>query len=158
MKLGIAIEETWDFFHEIYKDLSSRHETSLFKRRTTKLRVAHSRINNYYFRNDLRALMQQNDVVFFEWASHLLEAASHMPKSCGIVTRLHRYEMYQFAERIQCVDRVILVAQNRPPPLSAHAHKTVVSAHRLRWKVNMPTSRSMATWAFSPSDPANLYD
>ena len=132
MKLGIAIEETWDFFHEIYKDLSSRHETSLFKRRTTKLRVAHSRINNYYFRNDLRALMQQNDVVFFEWASQLLEAASHMPKSCGIVTRLHRYEMYQFAERIQweAVDRVILVAKAKQDEFArrfpAHAHKTVV--------------------------------
>ncbi|MFN8445498.1 MAG: glycosyltransferase family 4 protein [Caldilineaceae bacterium] len=113
MKLGIAIEETWDFFHEIYKDLSSHHQTSLFKRRTTKLRVAHTRINNYYFERDMRAFMQNNDVVYFEFASHLLEAASKLPKSCGIVTRLHRYEMYQFVDRINWdgVDRIILVAQ-----------------------------------------------
>lgn len=113
MKLGIALEETWDFFHEIYQDLSSRHQTSLFKRRTTQLRVAHTRINNYYFDRDMRAFLHDNQVVYFEFASHLLEAASKLPKQCGIVTRLHRYEMYQFVDRINwdVVDRVILVAQ-----------------------------------------------
>jgi glycosyltransferase involved in cell wall biosynthesis len=57
--------------------------------------------------------MQANDVVFFEWASELLAAASQLPKTCSIVTRLHRYEMYQWADRINwdVVDKVILVSK-----------------------------------------------
>ncbi len=132
MRLGIAIEETWDFFHEIYADLNSRHEVSLFKRREVDFKVAHTRINQYFFQRDLRSLMKTNDVVFFEWASHLLEAASHLPKTCGIVTRLHRYEMYQFADRINwdVVDKVVLVAKSKQAEFARRfpqqAHKTVV--------------------------------
>jgi glycosyltransferase involved in cell wall biosynthesis len=52
-------------------------------------------------------------VVFFEWASELLVAATQLPKVCGIVTRLHRYEMYEWADRVnwEAVDRIILVSQ-----------------------------------------------
>lgn len=113
MKLGIVIEETWDFFHEIYADFCQRHQTTLFQRRTVNFKLAHTRMNNYLFQRDLNALLRNNDVVFFEWASHLLAAASHLPKQCAIVTRLHRYEMYEWAERInwQAVDKVILVSR-----------------------------------------------
>ena len=56
--------------------------------------------------------MKRNDVVFFEWASELLVAASHLPKVSGIVTRLHRYEMYQWVNRVNwdAVDKIILVS------------------------------------------------
>ena len=27
MRLGVAIEETWDFFHEIYADFEAHHQT-----------------------------------------------------------------------------------------------------------------------------------
>jgi glycosyltransferase involved in cell wall biosynthesis len=70
--------------------------------------------------------------VFFEWASELLATASHMPKACGIVTRLHRYEMYQWASRVNwdAVDRLILVSQAKLREFSAafpeQAHKAVV--------------------------------
>lgn len=113
MQIGIATEETWSFLHEIYDELSQHHQTSLFKRRVFDLPVFNGRINHHLFRHDLNAFMQANDVVFFEWASQLLATATHLPKQCGIVTRLHRYEMYQWVDRINWdgVDKIILVSQ-----------------------------------------------
>jgi glycosyltransferase involved in cell wall biosynthesis len=113
MRLGIAIEETWDFLHEIYADLASHHDVSLFQRREFSLSVFNTRINRSLFRRDLGAFLGSNDVVFFEWASELLAAATQLPKSAGIVTRLHRYEMYRWADKVNwnAVDRIILVTE-----------------------------------------------
>lgn len=113
MRLGIAIEDTWDFFHEIYADLSAHHDVTLFQRRNFDLPIFNARINRFLFWRDLRAFLRANDVVFFEWASELLAAATQLPKVCGIVTRLHRYEMYKWADKINwdAVDQIILVSE-----------------------------------------------
>jgi len=113
MRLGIAIEETWDFLHEIHADLTAHHDVTLFRRRQVGLPVFNARLNRALFRRDLGAFLRANDVVFFEWASELLAAASHLPKKTGIVTRLHRYEMYRWADRVNwdAVDRIILVTE-----------------------------------------------
>jgi glycosyltransferase involved in cell wall biosynthesis len=132
MRLGIAIQETWDFFNEIYADLSEHHQTTLFKRRSVSLPLLHARANRRLFHYDMQAFMRANDVVFFEWASELLAVASHLPKTCGIVTRLHRYEMYQWADKIRwdTVDRIILVSHEKEREFSQrfpdHASKVVV--------------------------------
>jgi glycosyltransferase involved in cell wall biosynthesis len=132
MKLGVAIEETWDFFHEVYADLSAHHQTSLFRRPELHLPILNGRLTAYRFRRDMQQFLRSHDVVFFEWASELLAAASHAPKTCGIVTRLHRYEMYRWADRINwaAVDRVILVSDAKSQEFSTsfpeHAHKVVV--------------------------------
>jgi glycosyltransferase involved in cell wall biosynthesis len=57
--------------------------------------------------------LSQHDVVFFEWASELLAYATHLPKTTAIVTRLHRYELYQWANQIDWtnVDQIILVSE-----------------------------------------------
>jgi glycosyltransferase involved in cell wall biosynthesis len=144
MRLGVAIEETWDFFHEVFADLSAHHDTTLYKRPSLQVPVLNGRVNGYLFRKDLASFLRAHDVVFFEWASELLAAASHMPKACGIVTRLHRYELYQWAERINwdAVDRVILVSEAKHREFSAafphHAHKATVipeavSVNRFAW-------------------------
>jgi glycosyltransferase involved in cell wall biosynthesis len=113
MRLGIAIQETWNFFEEIYADLASHYETNLFMRRIWKFPVFHTRINRYLFHRDLQHFMLGSDVVLFEWASELLAVATRLPKSCGIVTRLHRYEMYGWVNRINwdAVDKIIVVSQ-----------------------------------------------
>lgn len=113
MRIGIAIEETWSFLHEIYEDLTTHHQVSLFQRRTVNSPVMHERINRRLFQHDLAKFMRDNDVVFFEWASALLAAATHMPKQCRIVTRLHRYEMNEWVYRINWdnVDKIILVSE-----------------------------------------------
>jgi hypothetical protein len=57
--------------------------------------------------------MKKKDVVFFEFASDLLAmTAYHLPKTCPIVTRLHRYEMYKWVDLInwEAVDKIILVS------------------------------------------------
>ena len=116
MRIGIAIEETWDFLHEIADDLSANHQTSLFKRRTVNLPIFHTRVNRWLYHRDLHKFMKSCDVAFFEWSSHLLETATAvLPKECGIVTRLHRYEMYQWVDRINwdAVDKIILVSQSK---------------------------------------------
>lgn len=113
MRLGIAIEDTWNFFHEIHADLSAHHDVTLFERPDFALPLFNTRINRFLFWRDLRAFLQANDVVFFEWASELLAAATQLPKVCGIVTRLHRYEMYKWADQVNwdAVDKIILVTE-----------------------------------------------
>lgn len=113
MKLGVAIEDTWDFFHEIYAEFQAHHQVTLFQRRTTKLPMLNERINRHYFNKDIAALMAENEVVFFEWSSHLLAAASNMPKTCKIVTRMHRFEVNKWFQHINWdnVDLLIVVCQ-----------------------------------------------
>ena len=113
MYVGVAIEETWDFFHEIYDDLRERHQVSLFKQKEGQLPFFKERINRYLFKRNIQSFMRSNEVVFFEWASRLLAAATQYPKTCGIVTRLHRYEMYQWVDKINwdAVDKIILVSE-----------------------------------------------
>lgn len=132
MRVGVAIEETWSFLHEIYAELAQHHTMSQFKRHVVHAPFFRERINGYLFRRDLSSLLRDNQVVFFEWASELLIAASQMEKTCGIVTRLHRYEMYQWVDQInwKVVDKVILVSQAKRQEFVArfpqHSGKVVV--------------------------------
>jgi glycosyltransferase involved in cell wall biosynthesis len=113
MRLGVVIEETWAFFKEIYAEFSQYHQTTLFERRSIQLPFFEERVNKTLFYRDIRSFLRNNQVVFFEWASELLQIASTQPKTCGIVTRLHRYEMYRWSDRIHwdTVDKIILVSQ-----------------------------------------------
>lgn len=133
MRLGIAIQETWGFFNEIYKDFQNRYDVQTFSRRFWRLPIFYSRINDSLYLYDLKKFMASHDVVFFEWASELLVIASRLPKVCGIVTRLHRYEMYQWADKVNwdVVDKVIVVSNAKKVEFIAkfpsQAGKVVVS-------------------------------
>jgi glycosyltransferase involved in cell wall biosynthesis len=113
MRLGIAIDETWSFLNEIYADLQEYHKVSLFNKRSVKPPFFSERINRRLYRADWLSFLRENDVVFFEWASELLIYATQLPKTCGIVTRLHRYELYQWADQVNWdkVDKIILVSK-----------------------------------------------
>jgi glycosyltransferase involved in cell wall biosynthesis len=132
VRVGIAIEETWDFFHEVYADLRAHHETTLYERSRPRLPLLNGRVSSFWFRRDLHAFLRRNDAVFFEWASELLATASTLPKACGIVARLHRYELYQWADRVNwdAVDRLIVVSQAKfrefAAAFPAQTHKAVV--------------------------------
>lgn len=132
MRVGVAIEETWGFFNEIYTDFVKHFDTQLFKRRDLKLPFLNERVNKYLFQRDLQRFIQSNDVVFFEWASGLLSSASQLNKKCSVITRLHRYEMYTWVDKINWdfVDRIILVSQTKQKEFidrfPEHADKTVV--------------------------------
>ena len=132
MRIGIANEETWAFLSEIYDDLETNHQTSLYNRRTYHFPVFQERLNRYLFQRDLRTFLRSNDVVFFEWASGLLTDASILPKQCGIVTRLHRYEMYKWIDRINwnVVDKLIVVSEAKKREFTEYfpeqSHKVTV--------------------------------
>lgn len=132
MKLGIVVPETWAFFHEVYTELAEHHETSLFEVREVALPFFNDRLNRRRFSLALRSFMRSHDVVFFEWASGLLAAATRLPKTCGIATRLHRFELYQWADKVEWdhVDRVILVSEAKRREFAARfpgqARKVVV--------------------------------
>jgi glycosyltransferase involved in cell wall biosynthesis len=112
-KIGVAVEERSDFFKDILDELGQHHEVALFKRNVVKTPFFRERINLFLFRRDLKSLMMWSDVMFFEWASQLLSVATHLPKTCGIVTRLHRYEMYQWVNQINwdALDKIIFVSE-----------------------------------------------
>lgn len=132
MRLGIAIEETWDFFHEVYADLRAHHDTTLYERRALSVPLVGRRLAPYWSRRNMTSFLKRQDAVFFEWASELLATASTLPKACGIVARLHRYELYQWADRIDwnTVDRLIVVSQAKLREFAAafpeQTHKVVM--------------------------------
>jgi glycosyltransferase involved in cell wall biosynthesis len=113
MRIGVFIQETWGFFTEIYTDLQHLHQTSIFTPRKINAPIWRTRLNDYFYKRAMHAFMANQDVLFFEWASELLAQATRLPKTTPIVTRLHRYELYQWAHLINwdAVDRVILVTE-----------------------------------------------
>jgi glycosyltransferase involved in cell wall biosynthesis len=134
MRLGIVVSEAdpWIFFKDIYVNLKQNYETTIFRPRSVNLPFFYGRINRYLFFSDLRAYMRSNDLVFFEWASELLMCASHMPKYCPIVTRLHSFELYDWAPKVNWnkVNKIILVShamrQMFVDLYPEHKHKTEV--------------------------------
>lgn len=44
--------------------------------------------------DEVKELMEWSDISWFEWAGGLAQIGSHLPKTCRIIVRLHRYEAY----------------------------------------------------------------
>jgi len=112
-KIGVFVgEEMWTFFHEIYDDLQTHYQTEVYKEKIYNTPLLYGRLNRWAFDRQVRAMLRRNDVCFFEWASHLLMHASHIPKTCTIVTRLHSFELYEWAPQINwdAVDKIILIS------------------------------------------------
>jgi glycosyltransferase involved in cell wall biosynthesis len=133
-RIGVFIgeEEKSMFFEEILKDLSIHHQIELFEKKTYAIPLLYGRLNRWTFQQGIRSMLRRNDLCFFEWASELLMHGSQLPKQCPIVTRLHSFELYEWAPKINWdhVDRVILVSQAMEKKYvnlyPNHAHKTVV--------------------------------
>jgi glycosyltransferase involved in cell wall biosynthesis len=132
IRLGIVNAETWDFMRSLQPHLAATFQTSVFARTAWQSPVFRERVNRHLLTRDLSSFMRRHDVVFFEWASELLASATRLPKTCRIVTRLHRYEFYSWVERINwdAVDRIILVSQAKRDAFVKRfpdqGHKTVV--------------------------------
>jgi glycosyltransferase involved in cell wall biosynthesis len=112
-KLGVFVgENQWSFFREIFDDLSRHYAATVFTRRAYRTPIGENRLNAFVYARDLKRTLRENDVCFFEWASDLLMHASRFPKSCAMVTRLHSFELFEWAPQIdwRVVDRVILVS------------------------------------------------
>jgi glycosyltransferase involved in cell wall biosynthesis len=127
MQLGIAIKDTWGFFDEIYSELATYHHVSVYNPPNVSPPFFKKRFENYLKQRNMRKFLQDHDVVFFEWASSLLVTATQQPKVCGIVTRLHRYELYEYADDVNwdAVDKIILVSNAKRSEFSERFPKQV---------------------------------
>ena len=133
MNLGVVVADgPWRFFNEIYAEFQKRYTVSLFERRRVQTPFFYTRVNRYLFKHDLNTFLSRQDVVFFEWASRLLVEATKLPKKTRLITRLHRFEMYEWADQVDWnkLDRIILVSRAMQKKFAErfpeNAHKTVV--------------------------------
>ncbi len=133
-RLGIFVGErgNWTFFHELYRDFQQHFEVDVFEPKQFQTPILHGRLNRWSFQHGIRQRLRRNDVCFFEWASELLVPASHMPRICPIITRLHSFELHVWAPKVnwEHVDRVILVSESMRQKFCAAypaaGHKTQV--------------------------------
>lgn len=134
MKIGILVGEKGDakFFEAVFEEIRAHHDVDVFTEKVFRTPLLYGRLNRWAFHRGIRTLLHRNEVCFFEWASELLVPASYMPKSCSIVTRLHSYELYAWAPKVNWdhVDKIILVSQAMREKFNDlypdHAHKTEV--------------------------------
>lgn len=149
MRLGVAVAQAdpWHFFQDVYDDLITHYEVDVFKYQQKKYPIFNERINKFIFHRNLMDFLESKDVVFFEWASVLLAAASHRPKKSKIITRLHRYEWFEWSDQITWsqVDKVILVSQAMLRKFSEkypeYSYKTVVIPVGISTKKFRPSSK-----------------
>ncbi|MFB3903309.1 MAG: glycosyltransferase family 4 protein [Acidobacteriota bacterium] len=133
-RLGVFVGEKgkWGFFRHIFDDLNKHYETRVFREKAYNVPLLYGRLNRWAYRHGIRSTLRGSDLSFFEWASELLVPASHMPRYCPIVTRLHSYEINFWADQINWnqVDKVILVSRAMQYKFTQrfpeHAHKTTV--------------------------------
>lgn len=113
-KLGVFIGENghWGFFREIFADFQQHYQTRLFQPKHYAVPLLYGRLNRWAYTGQMRALLRQSDLCFFEWASELLKPATLLAKRAPIVTRLHSYEVHVWAPQIAWsqVDRIIFVS------------------------------------------------
>jgi glycosyltransferase involved in cell wall biosynthesis len=134
MEIGIAISDNDSprVLQDIYQELALHNNVDIFKFRKFKSPIFYYRIDRILRKYDLAHYMQNKDVVYFEWASDLLAYASNFKKTCGIVTRLHRYEMFQWVDKINWsfVDKLIVLSDAMALKFELlypkEAHKVVV--------------------------------
>ena len=113
--LGVLVGEggNWKFFRDIFADLSRCYETRVYQEPVYNTPLLYGRLNRWAVRHRIRSLLRGSDLCFFEWASELLAVATHMPKYCPIITRLHAFELHAWAPRINWdrVDKIIVVSE-----------------------------------------------
>jgi glycosyltransferase involved in cell wall biosynthesis len=151
-QLGVFVGENgnWSFFREIYEELTKHYATDVYNKKTYRTPLLYGRLNDRMHLQRVRQTLRRNDVCFFEWASELLLTASHMPKSCAMVARLHSYELYAWAPRINWnnVDRIILVSEAMRckfcDMFPDHAHKTRLVYNAKNLQVFTPVDRPFA--------------
>jgi len=133
-EIGIFVGENgkWSFFRDIYADLNLHYTTHVFEEKSYKTPFFAERVNRWAYNHRMNSMLQQRDLCFFEWASELLAPASHLPKKSAIITRMHAYELYVWAPKINWahVDKVICVSQHMKQKFSelypSHAQKAEV--------------------------------
>ncbi|MCB0254181.1 MAG: glycosyltransferase family 4 protein [Anaerolineae bacterium] len=107
------MDATDHFLQPMEQALRERFHVSRFAPRFIKAPVVGMSVNKLLFHLQFRRFLASHDVAFFEWAGSLLVQATHMPKRCRIVTRLHSMEVASAAHRVDWsqVDATIVVSE-----------------------------------------------
>ncbi|MEA3559966.1 MAG: glycosyltransferase, partial [Candidatus Thermoplasmatota archaeon] len=117
-KLGLIID-TDHFIKDFIPEMKKRFDVRIYDppqltgnvssgKDIQKLVIGHAR--------DLRKIDQIQrwaDITFFEWASRLLVKGTKKKKRCKVITRLHRYEVYYYVNKVDWskIDEVIFVCR-----------------------------------------------
>lgn len=148
IRLGLIVSDTWHFFEDIAQYLQQEFQVQVFQEKVYHLPFLGTKINDWRLRHDLSSLLSSVDVAFFEWASVYLATASHLPKQCKVVTRLHHYELFHWGSQINWdhVDKIIVVSSGMQRAFSecfpSHAHKVRVIHGGIRLDRFKVTSKS----------------
>lgn len=123
LRLGLVVGGNDNFLIPIEHALHEKYQVHRFAPRFIKAPVIGSSINKVLFEVQFRRFMATHDIAFFEWAGPLLVRATHMPKRCRIITRLHSLEMALTAHLVNWsqVDTTIVVSEQMKRRLSSVA-------------------------------------
>ncbi|MDD2869679.1 glycosyltransferase [Neomegalonema sp.] len=105
MKIAVHCGVNKHFVGDIVEHLKKKHEVRAEETRTTQ---------------ELFELMKWSDVSWFEWCEQTAITASHLPKVCRNIVRLHGYEAYlSYPEQIDWnyIDDLIIVSDVSKKPL-----------------------------------------
>lgn len=115
MRVGYIVEDynNWNFFKEIADNLSTRYSTNIFVPPNMSFPIFRERINRSLFQYKIKSFIKENQVVFFEWVGPYLAEISKHTNSCFLITRLHSYELYEWAPLVNWrnVDKIIFISR-----------------------------------------------
>jgi len=140
MKIGI-IANNQAFLSEVLATLRQRHQVQIYSglpsgfpmpARLKAISSLKTIVEGCYSSFLIPHILNWSDATFFDFATIYLVRATHRPKVCRIVTRLHRYELFQdYLTHIDWkkVDKIIFV--------SKHTRHTFLS------KIEFDTSKTL---------------
>jgi glycosyltransferase involved in cell wall biosynthesis len=133
VKLGLLVgEDNWAFFADVARHLAAHYDTEVWAHQPLRVPVLRDRLSRWHGARALRRFLDRQDVCLFEWASDLLAAASQVPTTSTLLTRLHSFELFEWAPRIDWrrVSRVVVLSEAMRGFFGArhpeHAAKVVV--------------------------------
>lgn len=112
LRVGLVIDGTDHFLRPIETELRRHHHVTRFAPRFVRLPLIGQRVNDRLLKWQLARFLNENDVVFFEWAGYLLGQASRLPKRGRIVARMHSVELATSVEQIHWAGVDCLVVLN----------------------------------------------
>jgi len=145
-KIGIVCND-WKFFSNKYEALKKLYDVRTFRQPKTSIPI--ERYKDFLYKKHLLSLMRWSDITFFEFANQPLAFASHLKKVSKMVVRLHRYEVFSWADKVdwQKIDQIVLVCNamrkrflNKFPSLK---NKTVVIYNDIDTEKFIPKSRKI---------------
>lgn len=133
------IEGLDQFLAPIESAMQRRNTVTHFAPRFVRMPVVGSSVNKLLLWLQFPWFLRRQEAVLFEWAGPLLVRATHMPKTCRIVTRLHSLDIALWAQFVNWsqVDDAIVVSQSMKCRLLDVARSSPARLHVINNGVNL---------------------